>query len=71
MALKSYKSVAFAVDLIAHEYQTKDPLIIFEKIATDLEISVTIPQIMDYLEVDRENFENESNKLKYYSVTNN
>jgi len=71
MALKSYESVALAVDLIAHEYQTKDPLIIFEKIATDLEISVTIHQIMDYLEVDRENFENESNKLKYYSIINN
>jgi hypothetical protein len=34
-------------------------------------MSVTIHQIIDYLEVDKENFEKESNKIKYYSLTNN
>jgi hypothetical protein len=64
-------SIALAIDLVSYEYKTKNPLIIYEKIQEDLQMEISIHQIMDYLEIYNEDYEKESNKIKYYSVTNN
>lgn len=64
-------SITLAIDLVSHEYKTRNPLIIYEKIQEDLKMEISIHQIMDYLEINNEDYEKESNKIKYYSVTNN
>jgi hypothetical protein len=56
----------FAIDLVMEQHQITNPILIAEKIAEDLEMDVTIHQIMDYLEINQEDWEIESNKIKYY-----
>jgi hypothetical protein len=56
----------FAIDLVMEQHQITNPILIAEKIQEDLEMDVTIHQIMDYLEINQENWETESNKIKYY-----
>ena len=64
-------SLALAIDLISKEYKTKEPLILYEKIKTDLDMKVTIHQIIDYFEINNTDYEKLSNQIQYYSVTNN
>lgn len=56
----------FAIDLVMEQHQITNPILISEKIAEDLDMDVTIHQIMDYLEINQENWEIESQKIQYY-----
>ena len=56
----------FAIDLVMEEHKITNPILIAEKIQEDLEMDVTIHQIMDYLSINKENWEVESQKINYY-----
>ena len=56
----------FAIDLVMKQHQITNPVLISEKIQEDLEMDVTIHQVMDYLEINQENWEVESQKINYY-----
>lgn len=56
----------FAIDLVMAEYKITNPILISEKIQEDLDMEVSIFQIMDYLEINQENWEIESQKINYY-----
>lgn len=64
-------SVQIAVDIISNEYKTTDPLIIHEKIKTDLNMSITIHQILDYFDVIKNAPPKQVEKPSYYSIKNN
>lgn len=54
------------IDLIIEIYKVSNPIIISELIEKEFETEVSIFQIMDYLEINQENWEIESNKINYY-----
>ena len=56
----------FAIDLVMNEHKITNPILISEKIQEDLDMEVSIFQIMDYLEINQENWEIESQKINYY-----
>jgi hypothetical protein len=56
----------FAIDLVMEQHQITNPILISEKIQEDLEMDVTIHQVMDYLEINQENWKVESQKINYY-----
>lgn len=56
----------FAIDLVMEEHKITNPILIAEKIQQDLDMEVSIFQIVDYLEINNENWELESNKIEYY-----
>ena len=56
----------FAIDLVIEQHQITNPILISEKIQEDLEMDITIHQVMDYLETNQENWEIESQKIQYY-----
>ena len=56
----------FAIDIIMEEFKLTNPILISEKIQEDLDMEVTIHQVMDYLEINQENWEIESQKIQYY-----
>ena len=56
----------FAIDIIIEEFKLTNPILISEKIQEDLDMEVSIFQIMDYLEINQENWEIESQKINYY-----
>lgn len=56
----------FAIDLIMAEYRITNPILISEKIQEDLDMEISIFQIADYLEINQENWEVESQKIEYY-----
>ena len=56
----------FAIDLVMEEYQITNPILISEKIQEDLDMEVSIFQVIDYLEINQENWEIESQKINYY-----
>ena len=56
----------FAIDLVMEEHKITNPILISEKIQEDLEMDVTIHQVMDYLEINQESWEIESQKIQYY-----
>jgi len=56
----------FAIDLVMEEHKITNPILISEKIQEDLDMEVSIFQIMDYLEINQENWEIESQKINYY-----
>ena len=58
----------FAIDLVMEEYQITNPILISEKIQEDLEMDITIHQVMDYLEINQESWEIESQKIQYYET---
>ena len=58
----------FAIDLVMEEHKITNPILIAEKIQEDLEMDVTIHQVMDYLEINQENWEIESQKIQYYET---
>lgn len=68
----SNSTLAIAIDLVSHAYQTNDPILISEKIYEDLKICVTIHEVSDYLDINKiEDYEKVSNEIQYYSITNN
>lgn len=56
----------FAIDLVMEEHKITNPILISEKIQEDLDMEVSIFQVMDYLETNQENWEIESQKINYY-----
>ena len=56
----------FAIDIVMEQHQITNPILISEKIQKDLEMDVTIHQVMDYLEINQENWVTESQKINYY-----
>jgi hypothetical protein len=56
----------FAIDLIIEEFKLSNPILISEKIQEELHMEVSIFQIVDYLEINKENWEIESQKIEYY-----
>ena len=56
----------FAIDLVMEQHKITNPILISEKIQEDLDMEVSIFQIMDYLEINQENWEVESQKINYY-----
>lgn len=56
----------FAIDLVMEEHKITNPILISEKIQEDLDMEVSIFQIIDYLEINQENWEVESQKINYY-----
>ena len=63
--VKPYSQFAVAIDLVSHHYQTSNPIEIAELIEQDLGIETSIHAISDYLDINRQNFEKQSNKIKY------
>ena len=62
---KQYSELAVAIDLVSHHYQTSNPIEIAELIEQDLGIETSIHAISDYLDINRQNFEKQSNKIEY------
>ena len=54
------------IDLIIEIYKVSNPIIISELIEKEFETEVSIFQIADYLEINQENWEIESQKINYY-----
>ena len=54
------------IDLIIEIYKVSNPIIISELIEKEFETEVSIFQVMDYLEIDQENWVTESQKINYY-----
>ena len=64
---KEYSEIPFLIDLISEVYKTSNPAILSEKIEEEFDISVTIHQIQDYLELNKEDYEKESRKQYYHA----
>ena len=54
------------IDLIIEVYKVSNPIIISELIEKEFQTEVSIFQIMDYLEINQENWLQESQKINYY-----
>ena len=54
------------IDLIIEIYKVSNPIIISELIEKEFETEVSIFQIANYLEINQENWELESQKINYY-----
>ena len=54
------------IDLIIEIYKVSNPIIISELIEKEFETEVSIFQIVDYLEINQENWITESQKINYY-----
>ena len=54
------------IDLIIEIYKISNPIIISELIEKEFETEVSIFQIADYLEINQESWEIESQKINYY-----
>ena len=56
------------IDLIIEIYKVSNPIIISELIEKEFETEVSIFQIADYLEINQESWEIESQKIQYYET---
>ena len=54
------------IDLIIEIYKVSNPIIISELIEKEFQTEVSIFQVMDYLEINQENWLQESQKINYY-----
>ena len=63
---KNYPEYIYMIDLIIEVYKESNPIIISELIEKEFETEVSIFQIMDYLEINQENWEVDSQKINYY-----
>ncbi len=68
---KPYSQLALAIDLTSKEFKTRNPVILAEKIQEIFDLEYTVHQIGDYLSINDEDYERESNRVTYYSVHNN
>lgn len=64
---KPYSELSFAVDLIIEKFGLKNPIEISEKIYDELDIDISIHAIADYLDINRQDYEKESQK-QYYNT---
>lgn len=63
---KQYPEYIYMIDLIIEVYNESNPIIISELIEKEFETEVSIFQICNYLEINKENWLQESNKIEYY-----
>ena len=63
---KKYSSYMWAIDLVMEEHKITNPIDIAEKIKDDLDMEVSIHQIIDYLDINNKDWQKMSEKLKYY-----
>jgi hypothetical protein len=63
---QEYSQLDIAIDLVMNEYKVSNPIEIVELIQQDLDLYFTVHQVMDYLEINQENWEIESQKINYY-----
>ena len=56
------------IDLIIEVYKVSNPIIISELIEKEFETEVSIFQVMDYLEINQENWLQETQKIEYYET---
>ena len=56
------------IDLIIEIYKVSNPIIISELIEKEFQTEVSIFQIADYLEINQENWLQESQKIEYYET---
>lgn len=63
---KNYPEYIYMIDLIIEVYKESNPIIISELIEKEFETEVSIFQIADYMEINKENWEIESQKIEYY-----
>ena len=56
------------IDLIIEVYKVSNPIIISELIEKEFQTEVSIFQVMDYLEINQENWLQESQKINYYET---
>ena len=56
------------IDLIIEIYKVSNPIIISELIEKEFQTEVSIFQVMDYLEINQENWLQESQKINYYET---
>lgn len=63
---KPYSEYKYMIDLIIEVYNESNPIIISELIEKEFQTEVSIFQICDYLEINKENWLQESNKIEYY-----
>ena len=56
------------IDLIIEVYKVSNPIIISELIEKEFQTEVSIFQVMDYLEINQENWLQESQKIEYYET---
>ena len=56
------------IDLIIEVYKVSNPIIISELIEKEFQTEVSIFQVMDYLEINQESWEIESQKIQYYET---
>ena len=56
------------IDLIIEVYKVSNPIIISELIEKEFKTEVSIFQVMDYLEINQESWEIESQKIQYYET---
>ena len=66
--MSKYPEYIFAIDLVIEEHKITNPILIAEKIQEDLDMEVSIFQIVDYLEISQESWEIESQKIEYYET---
>lgn len=65
--IKQFSELAFAVDLVSEVYNTYNPIIIAEKCEDDLDVHLTIDQIIDYYEsLNIEYYKHEENYFNFY-----
>ena len=63
---QEYSELSIAIDLVSYAYQTSNPIIIAEKMKEDLDMSYTIHQIADHLDINRnEDYFKESQRVEY------
>jgi len=63
---KEYSEISFGIDLIVEVYKTYNPIIIADKLETDLNIELTIDQIIDYFEILKIDYKYDSIEKLYY-----
>lgn len=63
--IKKYSELAFAIDLIIEVYQTYNPIVIVEFCEQDLDVLLTIDQVIDYLQLHY-NYTFEEEYVQYY-----
>ena len=56
----------WAIDLVMEEHKLTNPIDIAEKIKDDLDMEVSIHQVVDYLDINNKDWQKMSDKLKYY-----
>ena len=65
---KQYPEYIYMIDLVVEVFKESNPVIISELIEKEFETEVSIFQVMDYLEINQENWLQESQKIEYYET---